>query len=381
MPVEEAGVDGWWPDEGDRLAVDARLERNRMYWDGPRRVHPDRRPFALHRNGYAGMQRFGWIWSGDIESTWKTLSAQVMIGINMGLSGMPYWGTDTGGFYPTAELTPELYVRWFQFSAFCPLFRSHGRAWKLRLPWGWNTGEPGPLEGTQEENPNWPPEQDLHDATVEVICRKYLNLRYQLLPYLYSSVAQAHGAGLPLMRALWIGWPDDARAAMVDDAYLWGDSILVAPVLEKAAQQRKTYLPGGVWWDYWIGERVKGGGEVTRDVDLATIPLYIRAGAILPVGPVRQYAMESSDEPVTLKVYPGADGRFSWYQDDGASFRYEAGEFARIECTWDDARRTLRLVRDPRGRLSPPKHLRIEVVGNASPRAVTLSGATTVVQM
>ena len=381
MPVEDAGVDGWWPDEGDGLAPDARLERNQMYWDGPRKVHPDRRPFALHRNGYAGMQRFGWIWSGDIESTWKTLAAQVMVGINMGLSGIPYWGTDTGGFYPTAELTPELYVRWFQFSAFCPLFRCHGRAWKLRLPWGWNLGEPGPLEGTQDGNPNWPPEQDLHNAQVEPICRKYLNLRYQLLPYLYSSVEQAHRVGLPLMRALWITWPDDERASLVDDAYLWGDSILVAPVLEKAAKQRKTYLPAGVWWDYWTGEQVKGGSEVTRDVDLTTIPLYIRAGAVIPVGPVRHYATEPSNEPVTLKVYPGADGRFSWYHDDGESFRYEAGEFARIECRWDDTRQILQLIRDPHGRLRVPGHIRVEVVGKANPRIVTLSGLTTTVQM
>src|SRR6202012_1913555 len=129
--------------------------------------------------------------------------------------------------------------------------RCHGRAWKLRLPWGWNLGEPGPLEGTQDGNPDWPAAQDLHNTEVEPICRKYLNLRYQLLPYLYSSVEQAHRVGLPLMRALWITWPDDPKASLVDDSYLWGDSILVAPVLEKAAKQRKTYLPAEVWWDYW----------------------------------------------------------------------------------------------------------------------------------
>ena len=380
VPVEEAGVDGWWPDEGDRLSVDARLERNQMYWDGPRRVHADQRPFALHRNGYAGLQRFGWIWSGDIASTWKTLAAQVMIGINMGLSGIPYWGTDTGGFYPTAELTPELYVRWFQFSAFCPLFRSHGRAWKLRLPWGWNLGVPGPLEGTQDQNPNWPSADDLHDAGVEVICRKYLNLRYQLLPYLYSSVEQGHRTGLPLMRALWIAYPEDARTALVDDEYLWGDHFLVAPVLEKAAKQRTAYLPAGMWWDFWSGERVEGGKEITRDVDLETLPLYVRAGAIVPMGPVRQYALEPNNEPVTLKVYPGANGRFSWYEDDGTSFRYETGEFARIECTWDDGGETLRLVRDPRGRLSRGMRVRIEVAGKTT-RTVTLSGQTTIVQL
>ena len=145
-PVARTGVDGWWPDVGDKLDPAARLARIRMYWDGPIRDHPDQRPFALHRNGYAGMQRYGWLWSGDIDSTWQTLATQVPVGINCGLTGIPYWGTDIGGFVTTPELTGELFVRWFQFGAFCPLFRAHGRTWKLRLPWGWNTGEYGPEE-------------------------------------------------------------------------------------------------------------------------------------------------------------------------------------------------------------------------------------------
>jgi alpha-glucosidase (family GH31 glycosyl hydrolase) len=134
LSLVRAGVDGWWPDEGDWLGPTACLVRNRMYWEGPQTERPNLRPYALHRNGYAGIQRYGWLWSGDIESTWETLRAQVKVGINTGLSGVPFWGTDTGGFVTTPELTGELYVRWFQFSAFCPLFRSHGRTWKLRLP-------------------------------------------------------------------------------------------------------------------------------------------------------------------------------------------------------------------------------------------------------
>ncbi|HEX5432057.1 MAG TPA: glycoside hydrolase family 31 protein, partial [Bryobacteraceae bacterium] len=176
MPEEKIGVDGWWPDEGDSLPAQSRLERNEMYWDGQVQARPDRRPFALHRNGYAGLQRYGWLWSGDIDSTWKTLAAQVANAINVGLCGIPYWGTDTGGFFPTHELTPELYVRWFQFSAFCALFRGHGRTWKLRLPWGWDLGAPGPLEGAEALG-GWPPANELHDASVESICRKYLELR------------------------------------------------------------------------------------------------------------------------------------------------------------------------------------------------------------
>jgi alpha-glucosidase (family GH31 glycosyl hydrolase) len=346
LPMEQLGVDGWWPDEGDLLPVEARLERNQMYWEGQLNTHPDRRPFALHRNGYAGLQRYGWLWSGDVDSTWKTLAAQVANAINVGLSGIPYWGTDTGGFVPTPELTAELYVRWFQFSAFCPLFRSHGRAWKLRLPWGWNLGTPGPLEGAEKLG-DWPTYKDLHNAEVEAICRKYLELRYQLLPYLYSTIEEAHRSGLPPIRALWLAHPDDEKALQIADQYMWGDHILVAPVLEHAATHRNVYLPAGEWWDFWSHQRTPsdGGVEIARDLDLSTLPLYIRAGAIVPMGPVLQYVTEPSDEPVTLRVYPGADGRFSWYEDDGVSIAYQHGEFSRTDCSWQNSTRRLTLAR------------------------------------
>lgn len=381
LPVERAGVDGWWPDEGDHLPASARLDRNRMYWEGSIKSHSDRRPFALHRNGYAGMQRFAWLWSGDIDSKWETLAAQVMVGINAGLCGIPYWGTDTGGFVPTRELTPELYVRWFQFSAFCPLFRAHGRAWKLRLPWGWNLGTAGPLEIDSAAMQGWPPEEDLHHPEVEEICRKYLNLRYQLLPYLYSSIAQGHSTGLPLMRSLWIGFPQDARARLAADEYLWGDNFLVAPVLEKGAQQRTTYLPAGQWWDFWSNERVEGGAQVTRPIDLGTMPLYVRAGSIVPLGPVKQYTMEETSEAVTLRVYPGADGQFTWYEDDGSSFRYESGEFMRIECAWDDHERKLKLTPDPKGKLGRGKTARIELSGSKNSKEARLTGKPIEVQL
>lgn len=380
MPVEDIGVDGWWPDEGDLLAPDARLERNALYWEGQIKAHPERRPFALHRNGYAGLQQYGWLWSGDIDSSWKTLAAQVAVGINTGLCGIPYWGTDTGGFIPTEELTPELYVRWFQFSAFCPLFRSHGVAWKMRLPWGWNLGTAAPLEGAAALG-NWPAPLDLHNAQVESICRKYLDLRYRLLPYLYSSADQTHRTGLPLMRALWIADPRDDKAATVGDEYLWGDHLLVAPVLEAGAKKRTTYLPAGTWWDFWNNTRVEGGASVIRDVDLETIPVYARAGAIVPVGPARQYATEPSDEPIVLQVYPGADGRFSWYEDDGMSFRYRQGEFTRLECAWSDASRTLTLTQADGSRPSHGKNVNVRTMDNGKTQPATLTGRTTVIQL
>jgi alpha-glucosidase (family GH31 glycosyl hydrolase) len=380
IPEEKIGVNGWWADEGDLLPVEARLERNEMYWDGQVEVRPERRPFALHRNGYTGLQRYGWLWSGDIESTWKTLAAQVANAINVGLCGMPYWGTDTGGFIPTRELTPELYLRWFQFSAFCALFRGHGRAWKLRLPWGWNLGTPGPLEGAERLG-DWPLPQDLHDTRVEPICRKYLELRYQMLPYIYASVEQTHRTGLPLMRALWLAWPDDAMAMAIADEYLWGDAMLVAPVLEAGATERSIYLPAGAWWDFWSNRRVEGGAMVSREVNLETIPLYVRAGAIIPMGPLRQYAMQPSDERVTLRIYPGADGNFSWYEDDGTSFRYRKGEFTRLECRWDDASRKLALRWADGGKPSPGKNIRIQAMDNGGVKAVMLSDYLTAVSL
>src|SRR5215472_13064732 len=381
LPLEEMGIDGWWPDEGDLLPVEARLDRNEMYWEGQRKAHPERRPFALHRNGYAGLQRYGWLWSGDVDSTWKTLAAQVADAINVGLSGIPYWGTDTGGFVPTRELTPELYVRWFQFSAFCPLFRSHGRTWKLRLPWGWNLGAPGPLEGAEAIG-DWPAQQDLHNPEVERICRKYLELRYQMLPYIYSTIEQAHRSGMPPIRALWLAKPNDEKALQIADQYMWGDHILVAPVLEKGAMRRTTYLPAGEWWDFWSHQRTRSenGSEITRELDLSTMPLYVRAGAIVPIGPVRQYATEPSEEPVTLRIYPVADGQFSWYQDDGISFRYQHGQFSRIDCVWQDSARKLTLARSDGNMPSVPTRVTIRAMDGKT-RIINLANQTMVVDL
>jgi alpha-glucosidase (family GH31 glycosyl hydrolase) len=382
VPLEQMGVDGWWPDEGDLLPAEARLERNEMYWDGQAKAHPERRPFALHRNGYAGLQRYGWLWSGDVDSTWETLASQVANAINVGLCGIPYWGTDTGGFVPTRELTPELYVRWFQFSAFCPLFRSHGRTWKLRLPWGWNLGTPGPLEGAERLG-DWPNPQDLHNFDVEQICRKFLELRYQLLPYIYSTFEQAHRTGLPPIRALWLTHPNDQRALRNADQYMWGDHILVAPVLERAATKRRVYLPSGDWWDFWTNQRTRSeqGIEITRESDLSMIPIYVRAGAIFPLGPVRQYATEPSDEPVTLRVYPGADGQFSWYQDDGISFAYREGQFSRVDCSWRDSARRLMLTQSGGNLSSAAKKVIVRSMDREDSKTVSLADRSTVIDL
>jgi len=377
-PLFDIGVAGWWPDQGDGLDGPSRLVRNRMYSDGSRAWRPNERPFALHRNGYAGMQRYGaFLWSGDVFSAWETLKTHVPVAVNTGLSGIPFWGTDIGGFVPTKEFTGELYVRWFQFAAFCPLFRAHGRTWKLRLPWGWNTGslDPDEVLATTSGAAN-PDASELHNAAVEPICKKYLELRSRLMPYLYSAVRETTITGLPIVRALWLQYPLDTTAAARGDEYLWGRDMLVAPVVEKAATKRSVYLPEGRWYDFWREDVYQGGRDISRDVDLETMPLFVRAGAILPLGPVRQYTTERSDEPVALTVYPGANGAFTLYEDDGRSFAYERGDWMGIDLQWNDAGRRLSLRLTPGSRMRPPeeRRFRVRLSGSKSSRDIRFTG-------
>lgn len=377
------GVDGWWPDEGDPLDANSRLTRIRMHYEGPQLDRPNQRPYALHRNGYAGMQRYApFLWSGDVYSLWETLRTHVSIGINTGLSGIPLWGTDTGGFVPTKEFTGELFVRWFQFSAFCPLFRSHGRDWKLRLPWGWNTGELGPNEISNYGEAANPDPSELHNAEVEPICKKYLELRYRMLPYLYSTVRESCETGLPIMRALWLHYPDDTVAVARGDEYLWGRDVLVAPVVEKGATSRTLYLPRGDWYDFWNEEKQSGSREIRRDVDLATMPLFVRAGSILPFGPVKQYTGEKADEPIMFVVYPGADGAYTLYEDDGATFNHRRGEWSKTEAKWNDSARRLQL-KGVSGSKVPYKSrkLQIRVAGQQAIKTIEFSGKAIEVQL
>jgi alpha-glucosidase len=383
--VFDLGVDGWWPDQGDGLDASSRLTRIRMYWDGSRRWRPQERPFALHRNGYAGMQRYGaFLWSGDVYTTWETLRTQVAVGINAGLSGMPFWGTDIGGFVPTAEYTGELHVRWFQFGAFCPLFRAHGRDWHLRLPWGWNTGELGPMEvagyGGGAANPD---PRELRNASVEPICRKYLELRYRLLPYIYTAARACCDTGMPIIRAMWLHYPDEPDAVAACDQYLWGRDVMVAPVVDRGATSRHLYLPRGTWYDFWTDARVEGGRWINRGVDLDTIPLYVRAGAVIPLDPVRQSASEPVNGPLTLVVYPGAAGAADVYDDDGVSFEHKRGNYMRLMARWDDVRRTLRLSLASSSRLVGGAARRIEIrrAGEARTQSVRFDGSPVVVRL
>jgi alpha-glucosidase/alpha-D-xyloside xylohydrolase len=345
----KSGVDAFWPDEGDWFNLFERVKRHQLYYQGPLSTTPNVRPWSLHRNGFAGIAQWGgWVWSGDTETSWKTLEGQIAVGLNYSLSTAPFWGSDIGGFYPNSEYTGELFARWFQFAAFCGSFRSHGRTWWTHLPWGWGLSDMGPRETNNtnaDTNPNNPRnilQSEMNNPAIEPVVKKYDELRYQLMPYTYTATREARDAGLPLMRAMWLHYPADTVAARIGNQYLWGRDLLIAPVHEKGATKRDVYLPAGEWYDWWTNARSSGGRTVTRDVDLATMPIYVRAGAIIPVDPVRQYTSEPVTEPTTLRVYRGANGTYSLYEDDGISQDYLRGRgssFTRL--SWNDRAKQL----------------------------------------
>lgn len=333
----KTGVDAFWPDEGDWFDLFERVKRHQLYYQGHLSANPTLRPWSLQRNGYPGIAQWGgWVWSGDTESSWKTLEAQVAVGINYSLSIGPYWGSDIGGFYPNEELTGELYARWFQFGAFCGSFRSHGRTWWTRLPWGWGLSDLGPLEGNR-----YPLKSELNNPAIEPVIKKYAELRYQLMPYTYTLAWEARNSGMPLMRAMWLHYPDDEKAKGMGSQYLWGRDLLIAPVFEKAAASREVYLPKGDWYDWWTNKKESGGQSVIRSVDLSTMPIYVRAGAVIPVDPIRQYSNESVNEPTTLKIYQGANGLYTLYEDDGISQDYLKKKGTWTNITWNDKEKKL----------------------------------------
>jgi len=340
--LRELGVAGWWLDGGEGPPARAQLHagdgtllhniydrfRQQAFAEGEAADRPDQRVFLLCRSGAAGMQRFGAAcWSGDINNDFATLEAQIPLGLNTGLSGIPYWGTDVGGFFHPVPETGELYARWFQLGAFCPVFRSHGWVWREHVPWA-------------------------HGAEVEAICRRYAELRYRLLPYTYTLAWQARTLGLPLMRPLVLNYPDDPRVWQLGHQFLWGDDLLVAPVTREGATAWPVYLPAGTWYDFWTGARHEGPGGVTLEAPLDRLPLLVRAGAIVPMGPVIQHTGLLQAE-ITLLIHPsridarGGSGtsRFEMYEDDGRSNAYRNGHHAltAIECVAGPAGATVRI--------------------------------------
>ncbi len=364
----DAGIDAWWPDEGDWFNFHERMKRHQLYYEGPLSKTPNVRPWSLHRNGHLGVARWGgWVWSGDTHASWKSLEAQVALGINHSLSLSPFWGSDIGGFYPTPDLTGELFARWHQFAAFTTSFRGHGRTWQMRLPWGWGLSNMGPKES------NTPPlESELNNPKIEPIAKKYTELRYQLLSYNYTLAWEARSSGMPMMRSMWLHYPNDKKARAIGGQYLWGRDLLIAPVYKKGATSREVYLPAGKWYDWWTGEAAPGGRTVHRPVDLATMPIYVRAGAIVPLDPVRQYTSQVVDKPTTLKIFQGADGKYTLYDDDGISLDYLKGSSFETLIQWDDA--VKRLTLEPQAKDNSKRAFIIELIPEGTTKEIRYAG-------
>ena len=334
-PLLEQGIEGWWLDGGEGPPADVALAqgtgrdvhnrfdllRQQAFAEGEAEDAAQRRTFLLCRSGGPGMQRFGAAaWSGDVACSFPALETQVPIGLNLGLSGVPFWGIDIGGFYQVEKPDPELYVRWFQFGAFCPVFRAHGHSWRDHLPWA-------------------------HGAEVEAICRRFIELRYQLMPYTYTLAWQAYRHGLPLMRPLVLTHPTDSTGWQLGTQYCWGNDLLVAPVTRAGATHWPVYLPDGAWFDFWTGQRHAGPCAVTVDAPLERMPLFVREGAIIPMAPVVQYEGERPIDRITLLIYP-EPGRHDtmFYEDDGATRAYAEGHGAVTRVNADAAQEQLKVA-------------------------------------
>ena len=296
-------------------------------YTGQREVEPNTRVFLLTRNGFAGLQRYSTAtWSGDIGTSWIDMRTQMSAGLNYCMSGVPFWGMDIGGFsvmskFYSPESKPEwqeLQTRWHQFGTFVPIFRAHGQSPAREL---WNIAD----EGTPAyESILW-----------------YMKLRYRLMPYLYSLTGAVHFDDYTLMRALPMDYPDDLNVRELDDQWMFGPALMPCPVSEFKARSREVYFPQGGWYDFYTGEFIEGGQSRTVAAPYERMPLYARAGSILPLGPEMQWSDEKPADNIRLYVYAGADAAFKLYEDDGLTYSYEKGAYATIPIKWDDASRTL----------------------------------------
>ena len=298
-------------------------------YNGQRGIDPDRRVFLLTRSGFAGLQRYSTAtWSGDVGHDWATLRRQIAGGLGQMAAGLPWWTYDAGGFFRPSDQYEnkeyhEIFLRWLQTATFLPLMRVHGYMSDTE-PWRYG------------------PETD-------TISRKYIGLRYRLLPYIYSNAARVSSEGYTLMRPLVMDFPADEEALRQKYQYMFGPSILVSPIVEPGVSQWTTYLPGGTdWYDFRDGRRYSGGKEVTTSESISTIPVFVRAGSILPLGASRQYTSENPDAPTDIIVYPGGDASFTLYEDEGDNYNYEHGAFSTVTFTWDEGSRTLS-IGDRRG--------------------------------
>ncbi len=296
-------------------------------YEGQRGVDPDKRVFLLTRNGFAGLQRYSTAsWSGDIGTSWTDMRMQMAAGLNYSMSGIPFWGMDIGGFSvmskfydaANADEWQELQTRWHQFGTFVPLFRTHGQWPRREL---WNIAPEG---SKAYESILW-----------------YMQLRYRLMPYLYSLTGAVHYADYTLLRGLPMDFPDDPAVRDLSDQWLLGPALMPCPVYEYKARSREVYFPAGGWYDFYTGEKIPGNQRRMVAAPYERMPLYVRAGSIVPVGPALEWSDQKPADDLLLVIYTGADARFTLYEDDGLTYAYEKGESSTIDLQWDDAARTL----------------------------------------
>jgi alpha-D-xyloside xylohydrolase len=298
-------------------------------YDHQRQTTEEKRVSILTRSAFAGQQRYGAnTWSGDVSSNWPTLKKQIPAALNFSLTGIPYWNADIGGFFAGGFVRgggaknpefQELYTRWLQFATFTPMMRSHGTDIPREI---YQFGQKG-------------------DSIYDVL-EKFINLRYSLLPYTYATAWNVTSQSGSIMRALFMDYATDKQVYDMDNEYLFGKSFLVVPVTEKGTTSQNIYLPKGAgWYDFWTGEKTEGGKTVNRATPIDILPLYIKAGSIVPWGPKVQYAEEKKWDNLEIRIYPGADGDFTLYEDENNSYNYEKGKFSEILFHWNDQAKML----------------------------------------
>ena len=377
------GIDAWWQDatepENDDL-VGRRVNRGRWAGEQVRNIYPllvnktvyeglldskpDARPFILTRSGFAGIQRYGVaLWSGDVGNDWETLRRQLTAGLGMQAAGIPWWTYDAGGFFrPGNQYSDADYIermlRWIETSVYLPLMRVHGYMSNTE-PWNYGAEAQGVIADCLKE-------------------------RYRLLPYIYSEAAAVSFDGSTLMRPLVFDFFNDVKALAQEREYMFGHSLLVNPVTDQGVSQWPTYLPqhAGGWFDYRTNKRHAGGQTVAVAVDKAHIPVFVRGGSILPMGPDSQYANEHPDATLTMRVYPGADASFVLYEDDGQTLAYQHGACSRISFNWDEAQQRLVIGKREGAFPGMPKKRQFAVsLPDGRQKTVTYTGKKTVVKM
>ncbi len=342
------GFDGWWLDNDEPFAypcafagnnfdaIDAAIGKLALYhntytfpwtemgYKNWRRDNPGRRCVILHRANYAGQQAHSTMqWSNDIHCNFDVLTAQVPCGLNSTISGIPYWCSDIGGYWGAQDNmnwslpeNRELMTRWLQYGSFCPVFRIHGN---------------GPSKEIY---------QTAWDATTKANLIMIDKLHYRLMPYIYSLAWMTTNSGYTPMRHLVFDFRTDPEVKNIGDQFMYGPAIMVCPVTKKGQTSRSVYLPEGTWYNFWTGEKLTGGSRITADAPLSLIPLFVRGGSVLPMGPEIQYATERSDS-IELRIYPGKNGEFEMYEDEGDNYNYEDGKYATIPITYTDNNRNV----------------------------------------